>query len=208
MDRLLELINSSWILTAAIALQVLFRGAYFFYIGLAIRAARRDARSDKQARHEKWLKFKRLAAFILDGDGVALALVIALSINTLPVESGRVSIRLLGAIFILIGIAVKVSAYRAIGTRGYYWFNFFCDGDEREYVKRGIYKYLNNPMYGPGYLHVVGFPLLFLSAWGLAVGVFNWAVVWAFYFVFERSHTFSHYRSANAPGEARPAANR
>jgi protein-S-isoprenylcysteine O-methyltransferase Ste14 len=193
---------------AAIALQVAFRAAYFFYIGLAIRAARRDATSDKQTRYEKWMKFKKLAAFILDGDGVALAIVIALSINTLTIESGRVLIRLLGAVFIVIGIAVKVSAYRAIGTRGYYWFNFFCDGDEREYVKRGIYKYLNNPMYGPGYLHVVGFPLLFLSAWGLAVGVFNWAVVWAFYFAFERSHTFSHYRSQNAPGEARPAGNR
>ncbi len=208
MDRLSDLIDSRGVLIAAIALQVAFRAAYFFYIGLRLRAARRDMTSDKETRAENWLRFKKHAAFILDGDGVALALVIAVSINTLSIESNELLVRLLGAILVVVGITVKVSAYRIIGTKGYYWFNFFCDGDEREYVKRGIYKYLNNPMYGPGYLHVFGFPLLFLSKWGLAAAAFSWAVVWAFYFAFERSHTFSHYRSQSAPDAARPAGHR
>lgn len=208
MDTLSSLIHSKWVLVAAIALQVAFRAAYFFYIGLTLRAARRDTTSGKQARHEKWLRFKKPAAFILDGDGVALALVIAVSMNTLPVAGGAIFVRLLGAVLIVAGIWVKVSAYRVIGTRGYYWFNFFCGDDEREYVKRGIYKYLNNPMYGPGYLHVFGFPLLLLSAWGLAAAAFNWAVVWAFYFAFERSHTVDHRQAAGVTEAARPVTNR
>jgi protein-S-isoprenylcysteine O-methyltransferase Ste14 len=88
-----------------------------------------------------------------------------------------------------------MSAYRAIGVKGYYWYNFFCAREDREYVAKGIYKYLDNPMYGLGYLHAFGFPLLFLSFYGLVFALFDWIVIWAFYFIFERSSTVYYWRS-------------
>lgn len=177
------------------ALQLTFRLLYFFYVGFSIRAAQRDRASSNEERYARWLKFKKRAAFILDADGVTLALVIAVSLNTLAGSDYLLYLRIAGAVFIVVGIAIKVSAYRAIGIKGYYWYNFFCADEEREYVARGVYKYLNNPMYGPGYLHAFGFPLLFLSFWGLALALLDWIIVWAFYFLFERPHTTYHWHS-------------
>jgi protein-S-isoprenylcysteine O-methyltransferase Ste14 len=62
-------------------------------------------------------------------------------------------------------------------------------------VAKGIYKYLKNPMYGLGYMHAFGFALLFLSFWGLVFALFDWIIVWAFYFVFERPHTLNYCRT-------------
>ncbi len=176
------------------ALYLFFRLAYFFYVGFSLRAAERDRTSDQQMRYANWLRFKKRAAFILDVDGVTLAFVITASLNTITGNGNLIYLRIIGAAFVIIGIAIKVSAYRAIGVKGYYWYNFFCADEEREYVARGIYKYLDNPMYGPGYLHAFGFPLLFLSFWGFLFAAFDWLIVWAFYFIFERPHTFYHLR--------------
>lgn len=190
----LEINAPTLVIILAGALHLIFRLLYFFYIGFSLKAAQ-SATDSNEARYARWLKFKKRAAFILDADGVTLALVIAVSLNTLAGSDYLFYLRIAGALFVVAGISIKVSAYRAIGVKGYYWYNFFCADEEREYVARGIYKYINNPMYGPGYLHAFGFPLLFLSFWGLVLAVFDWIVVWAFYFVFERSHTTYHWHS-------------
>lgn len=190
----LEITSPTLVIILAGALHLTFRLLYFFYIGFSLKWAL-SAGDSNEARYLRWLKFKKRAAFILDADGVTLAIVIAVSLNTLAGSDYLLFLRIAGALFIAAGIAIKVSAYRAIGVKGYYWYNFFCADEERQYVARGVYKYLNNPMYGPGYLHAFGFPLLFLSFWGLVLAVFDWIVVWAFYFVFERPHTSYHWHS-------------
>jgi protein-S-isoprenylcysteine O-methyltransferase Ste14 len=168
-----------------------FRLSYVFFIGFRLRAAQSDRTSNNDEQYAKWLRFKKQAMFILNGDGVTLAFVIALSLNSITGSAHLVYLRIIGALFIIIGIGVKRSAYRVTGDKGYYWYNFFCADEEREYIATGVYKYLNNPMYGLGYLHAVGFPLLFLSFWGLVLALFAWLAVWAFYVLFERPHT--HY---------------
>jgi protein-S-isoprenylcysteine O-methyltransferase Ste14 len=177
------------------AVHLAFRLAYFFYVGLSLKRAQSDRTGSIDERYDRWLKFKKRAAFILDADGVTLAFVITASLGSLSSAHSLIYLRIIGAAMVVAGIWIKVSAYRVIGVKGYYWYNFFCADEEREYVARGVYKYLSNPMYGPGYLHAVGFPLIFLSFWGLAFAVFDWIVVWAFYFIFERPHTFYYMRS-------------
>jgi protein-S-isoprenylcysteine O-methyltransferase Ste14 len=183
------------LLFLAAALHLAFRLAYFFYVGFSLRRAQLDRSSTSEERYAAWLKFKKRAAFILDADGVTLAFVIAASLNSIVSSDSLFYVRVIGVLAVVTGVWIKVSAYRAIGVKGYYWYNFFCSDEEREYVARGVYKYINNPMYGPGYLHAVGFPLVFLSFWGLMLAVFDLIVVWAFYFIFERPHTFYYMRS-------------
>ncbi len=180
------------------AVHLSLRLSYFFYIGFRLKAAQLNLPISKEAQYFKWLRFKKRATFILNADGVTLGIVIALSLNSLTESASLFYLRIFGAVLILIGVGVKICAYRVIGDKGYYWYNFFCIEEEREYVARGVYKYLNNPMYGMGYLHAIGFPLLFLSLWGLVLALFDWLVVWAFYFLFERPHTF-HYRRKYKP---------
>ena len=182
-------------LVAALSLHAVVRLAYVFYIGLRLRSAERYRPRERDEQLARWHRFKRHAAFILNADAATTALVIATSLNTLAGHEELGWLRATGAVLVVIGIAIKVSAYRAIGEKGYYWYNFFCDQTERSYVRKGIYRYFDNPMYGPGYLHALGFPLLFLSFWGLASALFDWAMVWIFYMLFERPHTQRHARS-------------
>jgi len=191
----LKVTDPSLLLLLAGAMHLIFRLAYFFYVGFSLKKAQLDRTSSNEVRYARWLKFKKRAAFILDADGVTLAFVIAASPNSIAGNVNLVYLRIIGVAMVCIGIAIKLSAYRVVGTKGYYWYNFFCAHEEQEYVAKGVYKYLNNPMYGPGYLHVFGFPLLFLSFYGLVAALFDWIVVWAFYFIFERSRTFYYRRS-------------
>ena len=190
----LQVVKPDLLLIPAGALNIAFRLAYYFYVGHAIRAAQLDTTSSHETRYANWLKFKNRASFILNADGVTLALVIAVTLNTITAGFDLTLLRVAGAVLVILGIWVKTSAYGVIGTKGYYWYNFFCVEQERVYVAKGIYKYLKNPMYGLGYMHAFGFPLLFLSFWGLLFALFDWLVVWAFYFVFERRHTLNYSR--------------
>jgi len=190
-----ELVKPSLLLIPAAAMHLAFRLAYYFYVGHALKAAQFNHAGSNEARYSEWLKFKSRAAFILNADGVTLALVIAASLSTISASFDLTWLKVTGALLVLVGIGVKTSAYRVIGLKGYYWYNFFCIEQEREYVAKGIYKYLKNPMYGLGYMHAFGFALMFLSFWGLVFALFDWIVVWAFYFVFERPHTLNYCRT-------------
>jgi protein-S-isoprenylcysteine O-methyltransferase Ste14 len=184
------------LLVIASLLHAGLRLAYFFYIGLKLRARYSGDSVAATAAHEEWLRFKRKAAFVLNADGLTLGAVAVLSAESLPVRASFFWTLIAGMLLICAGVAVKVAAYRVVGTKGYYWYNFFCRDDQREYVARGVYKYLDNPMYTLGYLHAFGFALVFRSLWGLIFAAFDVLVLRAFHFCFERPHTAFHLRRA------------
>ena len=179
----------SLLLIAASVIHVGFRLAYFFYIGLTLKW--RHARDD-EASYSDWLRFKKEASFILNVDGLTLGLVTVLSAASLKLPMSFEWTVVMGIILICAGIGVKLAAYRVVGDKGYYWYNFFCGDHEREYTARGVYRYLDNPMYTFGYLHAFGFPLVFRSLWGLVFALFDWLIILAFHYYFERPHTTFH----------------
>ena len=176
-------------LIGASAVHVGFRLAYFFYIGMRLRAQVSNPRPPGEQPHSAWLGFKRKASIILNADGVSLVAVVLLSAGSLSLQASRSLTTVIGLVLICAGVAVKAAAYRVVGIKGYYWYNFFCGHSEREYLSRGVYKYLDNPMYTVGYLHAFGFALLFRSAWGLLFALFDVLVLWAFHTCFEKPHT-------------------
>lgn len=181
------------LLVTAIASHLVFRLAYIFYIGLSIRAAQRRTKSDPAIRYARWLRFKKRTSLVFFGDMASTAAILALTAGSLPDYLPYEYALIVGIIFTIIGVAVKIAASRAIGVKGFYYYNFFCNEQDREYHARGIYRSLDNPMYGLGYLHAFGFPLIFCSSWGLVSAAFDWAIIWVFYLVFERPHTASHW---------------
>jgi protein-S-isoprenylcysteine O-methyltransferase Ste14 len=172
----------------AAALHVTLRLLYFFWIGFSLRIERLRPGSPGD-HHRRWLAFRTRARLILDADAVTFAIASGLAVGTL--HSGLHYRWLLGSglVLIVVGVWTKLQAFRVVGTKGYYWYNSFCPEDRVEYAPVGIYRWLKNPMYGPGYLHAPGIALVLASGPGLGLAFFDWAVVWTFYFTFERPHT-------------------
>lgn len=179
------------LLIAVSAVHVGFRLAYFFYVGLILRSRHHRQETSRDA-YGEWLRFKKKAAFILNVDGLTLGMAAMLSFASLQVPLSFWWTLGIGIVLICSGIGVKVAAYRVVGIKGYYWYNFFCGDDERHYEARGVYKYLDNPMYTLGYLHAVGFAVVCRSSWGLLLAVFDWLVILAFHYYFEGPHTIYH----------------
>jgi len=177
-----------------IGLHIIARiGGYMFYLGPKLRAAQQRTWASEEESMRAWLPFKRKLAIMLNMDGITFAFIIAASIGTLHIPPQyaqyELPIKLVGAVLAVIGAGVKYGAYKAVGDKGYYCYNFFCKPGGQEYTLQGVYKYLKNPMYGVGYFHLFGFSLLFLSFWGLVFACFDWAMIWLFYFIFEKTHT-------------------
>lgn len=182
----------SLLFVTASVIHVGFRLAYFFYIGLTLKSQHLKKEKNDQDSYSEWQRFKKKASLILNVDGLTLGLVIVLSAASLQLPLSFTWTLVIGIILICAGIGVKMAAYRIVGEKGYYWHNFFCGDDERQYAARGVYKYLDNPMYTLGYLHAFGFALVFRSLWGLVFALFDWMVILAFYFYFESPHTTYH----------------
>jgi len=191
----------TYALIAASIIHAAFRLAYFLYIGLTLKAQRSRGTLGNDDNYGDWLSFKKKASFILNVDGLTLAIVAVLSAGSLPIPASFTWNLVFGIPLICVGVAVKVAAYRVVGIKGYYWYNFFCSEGKREYVARGIYQYLDNPMYTLGYLHAFGFAIVFRSMWGLLFAGFDVLVLWAFHLCFERPHT-RFYRDQTLKFEA------
>lgn len=171
-------------LLAHIALRLL----YFAYIGGVLQ--RKAAHPPEAPQPEEWRAFRRKAAFVLCMDLATFLAATALSAGTLfpdaAVTSARAAVTALGAALAAVGVAVKVGAYRVIGQEGWFWYDFFRPPRDVQYVRRGVYRHLAHPMYGVGYLSILGIAVALQSGPGIALALFDWAVVAAFYFRFER----------------------
>jgi protein-S-isoprenylcysteine O-methyltransferase Ste14 len=172
----------------AAGVNLFFRGMYVFWIGGSLRRAK-ALRDDGVDHHRRWLVFRRKASLVLYGEAVAFGVASVAGCGTLPTRVPEVWLLLAGSVLAIVGFAVRLAAVRVVGVRGYYWYNFFCPDRELHYSPTGVYRYLKNPMYGLGYLHVIGIPLAFRSLGGLVLGAVDWILVWVFYYVFERAHT-------------------
>jgi protein-S-isoprenylcysteine O-methyltransferase Ste14 len=172
-------------LLAAAALHLAFRLAYLLWIGSTLRGEDLALHPPGGSR-ERWLAFRRRAGLILRADALSFVAVCAVSAGSLPVGIPAAYRVAAGIVLVAAGVTAKASAYRVIGPEGYYWYDFFLPPEERRHLRRGIYRYFRNPMYGPGYLHAFGLALLLASGWGLAIALFDWLAVWTFYVACER----------------------
>lgn len=186
-----------YFLVGFIGLHVFFRMLYFFYIGGVLR--RQSRRHITEPLDEEWNIFKERAEFVLNADTLTFLLVIFITflIGESPYQFDPELVLLVpnwmvqgvGVLFLIVGGIIKTNAYLTIGDKGWYWYNFFCPPEHGDYELKGVYQFLENPMYGLGYLPLFGVALVFLSTPGLLLAIFDWIVVWLFYFLYERPYT-------------------
>jgi len=193
----------------ALAYHLASRLAYVLYVGLTLH--RQDRTAYLTRRHgaeEGFLRFRRVAAFVMANDAVSFGLLCLVSANTLTVGLPRGLEITVGAVLALVGVATKIWAAATLGD-GYYWRNFFTPTDRVVPKAAGPYRWLKNPMYTVGYLPVYGLALATASAFGLVAALFDQCAILLFYHLVEKPH-FERWRQPPsepvrpAPGSARP----
>ena len=97
-----------------------------------------------------------------------------------------------GLILIFIGLGTKLWASKTLGNDGFYFRDMFVPPEKQRIVlDRGIsgpYRYLKNPMYGIGNLHIIGWALFYRSFAGIFVGIASIGILYLFYLFVELPH--------------------
>lgn len=177
----------------AVALAVAYfaasRLAYVFWVGKALLDQERHRRFTREAGVEPgWLRFRRIASWIMNNDGVAFVVLCLVTRNTMHPGLPRAVVVTAALLCIATGVGIKVWAAARLGGKAYYWHNFFDPSDSIEVNPPGPYRYLNNPMYTLGYLQTYGLALLLASLPGLLMSGFAQLSILGFHRVVEAPH--------------------
>jgi len=84
------------------------------------------------------------------------------------------------------GFGVKFWSTWIVSVDTYYFRDLFLDKAHGEFTAKGPYKWLANPMYGAGNLHLYCFALLTESEFGLWYALGCHVSIYAFYFIVEK----------------------
>jgi protein-S-isoprenylcysteine O-methyltransferase Ste14 len=188
----------------ALGYHLLSRLAYVLYVGNALRAQERSASFTRRWGPERGFKrFRRIAALIMNNDGVSFAVMCIVSWDTLSVPLPRIMLIITGAVLMVVGGLTKLWAAATLGDRAYYWHNFFTT-ERAPLNTRGPYRFLKNPMYTVGYLPLYGLALFTMSLPGLCAAVFDHVAILAFHRWVEKPH-FDRWSGRVPPKELETA---
>lgn len=165
------------------------RLAYVVGIGVALTRQRHQQIFTRSLGGEAgFLRFRRIAAFLLNNDAVSFVALCLVTRNTLaPTLSAPVRLGL-GLVMVVSGISIKAWAARTLGPGAYYWKNFFVPEPFVALDPPGPYRFLKNPMYTLGYLHAYGFALICGSWLGLIAAAFDQTAILVFHNRVEKPH--------------------
>jgi protein-S-isoprenylcysteine O-methyltransferase Ste14 len=167
---------------------ILSRLTYVLYVGNALRSQDRSNTFTRRWGPERgFQRFRRIAALVMNNDGVSFAIVCIVSWDTLSLPLPRAVPIAAGAFLMVLGGVIKFWAATTLGVRAYYWHNFFTN-ERAPLNTRGPYRFLKNPMYTVGYLPLYGLALFTMSLPGLLAAAFDQAAILAFHRWVEKPH--------------------
>ena len=173
-----------------LAYHLISRLAYVFYVGYALRSQERTGLFTRRWGPEGgFRRFRRIAAFVMNNDGVSFAILCMVTWDSLTLPPLRSALIAVGAFLMVLGGLTKFWAAATLGERAYYWHNFFTT-ESAPLNTRGPYRFLKNPMYTVGYLPLYGLALFTMSLPGLLAAAFDQAAILAFYHGVEKPHFY------------------
>jgi protein-S-isoprenylcysteine O-methyltransferase Ste14 len=177
------------ILWLALGYHVLSRLAYVVGVGVSLTQQKRHQVFTRAHGVEAgFLKFRRLAAIVMNNDALSFVLLCLATRDTLPFTLSTGLQVGIGAALIVLGVGTKVWAARTLGADAYYWRDVFEPPALPAAPARGPYRVLQNPMYTVGYAHAYGFAILTGSGWGLLAAGFDQAAILLFHILVEKPH--------------------
>ena len=124
-------------------------------------------------------------------DGASFLLLCVATRGTFRLAVSDLVLITVGLALVVLGLGVKLWARATLGAEAYYWVNFFEPPPAETPAPpatSGPYRYLRNPMYSVGNVHLYGLALAAESAPALAAALFAHVAILAFYQVVERPH--------------------
>ena len=180
----------------ALSYLLVSRTAYVLGVGIALWQQRRHKIFTRRYGVEQgYQRFRRIASLLMLNDGVAFVLLCVVSADTLDGALPRTAEVAAGLLLCLVGVTTKTWAAVRLGSRAYYWYNFFGPSVALPPNPSGPYRYLKNPMYVVGYLHTYGLALVTASLPGLVASAFMQGTILLFNELVERPHFESLLRS-------------
>jgi protein-S-isoprenylcysteine O-methyltransferase Ste14 len=174
---------------AALVYAVSSRLAYVVGVGVMLtRQDRRQAFTRTAGVDAGFRRFRRIASLLMYNDGAALILVCVVTRHTIPAGPPPWLMMAAGVLLVVIGVGTKAWAASRLGADAYYWRNFFDHAPPVAMEKPGPYRFLKNPMYTLGNLHMYGWALMMASLPGLLASAFAQAALLVFHAVVEKPH--------------------
>jgi protein-S-isoprenylcysteine O-methyltransferase Ste14 len=173
----------------AFAFLILSRLAYVVGTGyMLVQQDRHQAYTRKYGVEDGFQRFKRASTILMVFDTVSFILLNLVTIDTMHLPGPRVAWIVIGAAIGAVGLGVKTWATRTLGPRAYYWYNFFERAEPVQWVPRGPYRYLSDPMYGVGYAQTYGLAFMCASLHGMVGALFMQISIYVFNEMVEKPH--------------------
>jgi protein-S-isoprenylcysteine O-methyltransferase Ste14 len=171
-----------------LAYHLVSRLAYVLYVGVALKAQERSGYFTRRwGLEEGFRRFRRAAAIVMYNDAVSFVVLCLVSSNTLRIGLPRGPVIVIGTLLVLLGVATKLWAAVTLGSKAYYWHDFFTAARATPNVG-GPYRFLKNPMYTVGYVQMYGFALVVASLPGLGAALIDQAAILTFHRWVEQPH--------------------
>ncbi len=163
-------------------------GAYmgFIYAVLSEKGLRKQFIKKYRSKEEAYQAYQTLLGFLFFLNGTSIGYVSASYPQTLPLRLPANVTRVVAAILFLTGWTIKIWSAKVVGADIYYWRDMFYGRRISEFVERGPYKILRNPMYGLGQLQSYATALWYRSLHGLVASLVYQLAVFSFYLLQEK----------------------
>lgn len=168
---------------------VVSRLAYGIGVGIAlVRQDRYQSFTRRYGVDAGFKKFRRIAAVLMTNDAASFVVLCLLTRQTVHLPVPTPILVGLGLLLCVVGGFTKLWATARLGWEPFFWHNFFVPGNPVMPDPPGPYRFLKNPMYTVGYLHMYGLALALGSLPGLLAAAFDQLAILAFYYWVEKPH--------------------
>jgi protein-S-isoprenylcysteine O-methyltransferase Ste14 len=176
--------NSAIAITYYLVSEILYIG--FIMLVLPQNGFRNWFRIRWNDEHEGYLAYEGVLGILFFHNAMSIGYVASSTQNSLPVNGIHVSILIVLAVLFCAGFLVKLFAARVVSIEIYYWKDMFLGKKVSDFVISGPYKYFSNPMYGIGQIPAYAAAIWYGSAYGLLAALLNQALIFVFYYFFEK----------------------
>lgn len=172
---------------------------YTILFGTFIKGGFKDHWLQKySSREEAYLRFEGWLSLAFFHNGVAFGfLYVNTPLNEFFSFADNSLIFVVGLILQLTGFTIKFLATWLVGIPVYYYKDMFTEEKIIDFKKTGIYKYVNNPMYGIGQLNGYGTAISAFSLYGIVSVGLNQLCIYMFFYLIEKPFIHSFYAKEN-----------
>ncbi len=148
--------------------------------------------------HRAWRRYECLLGLMFLNQGLGVGCMTALPLTADQGIAAMPWLRGVGALLFVVGVVVKAWATWFAGADAFYYKDLFLRRPAVEFVRRGPYRLLGNPMYGVGQLQGYGYALLAGSLLGLVAAGIGQFLIYLFFFAVERPFVRTTYAASES----------